>query len=145
MFARGLRWTDVGRRRKLMARQVSATAILVSLSVLVALGMMAQPRWVTPGTTLFIVLLGVFGLKLPGMIVLSTALLAQVIGLKASGLAEFEPGALLVLGAGILAALLFVRSRDRLGLQGAASLSLIHISEPTRLGMISYAVFCLKK
>src|SRR5450756_1755088 len=24
------------------------------------------------------------------------------------------------------------------------SLSLIHISEPTRLGMISYAVFCLK-
>ena len=28
------------------------------------------------------------------------------------------------------------------GMQG---LSLIHISEPTRLGMISYAVFCLKK
>src|SRR5659263_297811 len=28
---------------------------------------------------------------------------------------------------------------------GAPLLSLIHISEPTRLGMISYAVFCLKK
>ena len=27
----------------------------------------------------------------------------------------------------------------------AMDLSLIHISEPTRLGMISYAVFCLKK
>ena len=27
----------------------------------------------------------------------------------------------------------------------AKGLSLIHISEPTRLGMISYAVFCLKK
>src|SRR5450756_2877968 len=27
----------------------------------------------------------------------------------------------------------------------AMVLSLIHISEPTRLGMISYAVFCLKK
>src|SRR5450756_1939608 len=27
----------------------------------------------------------------------------------------------------------------------AMTLSLIHISEPTRLGMISYAVFCLKK
>ena len=27
----------------------------------------------------------------------------------------------------------------------AILLSLIHISEPTRLGMISYAVFCLKK
>ena len=31
-----------------------------------------------------------------------------------------------------------------LGMTGL-SLSLIHISEPTRLGMISYAVFCLKK
>src|SRR5450756_3232660 len=28
---------------------------------------------------------------------------------------------------------------------GPPRLSLIHISEPTRLGMISYAVFCLKK
>src|SRR5450759_191771 len=28
---------------------------------------------------------------------------------------------------------------------GDTELSLIHISEPTRLGMISYAVFCLKK
>ena len=32
-----------------------------------------------------------------------------------------------------------------IGLSRSASLSLIHISEPTRLGMISYAVFCLKK
>src|SRR5450759_59076 len=29
--------------------------------------------------------------------------------------------------------------------EDALWLSLIHISEPTRLGMISYAVFCLKK
>src|SRR5450756_2798823 len=29
--------------------------------------------------------------------------------------------------------------------QPGFNLSLIHISEPTRLGMISYAVFCLKK
>ena len=29
--------------------------------------------------------------------------------------------------------------------QRVYDLSLIHISEPTRLGMISYAVFCLKK
>src|SRR5450759_5471145 len=31
------------------------------------------------------------------------------------------------------------------GEAASCSLSLIHISEPTRLGMISYAVFCLKK
>src|SRR5450759_2137366 len=34
---------------------------------------------------------------------------------------------------------------DRLGMEQVMGLSLIHISEPTRLGMISYAVFCLKK
>src|SRR5450759_5049801 len=36
---------------------------------------------------------------------------------------------------------------DRASLPGIGMhyLSLIHISEPTRLGMISYAVFCLKK
>src|SRR5450756_3034713 len=32
-----------------------------------------------------------------------------------------------------------------LNVPGLWFLSLIHISEPTRLGMISYAVFCLKK
>src|SRR5659263_737906 len=31
------------------------------------------------------------------------------------------------------------------GIRTIEDLSLIHISEPTRLGMISYAVFCLKK
>src|SRR5450756_2694338 len=35
--------------------------------------------------------------------------------------------------------------RQRKVIEGGAHLSLIHISEPTRLGMISYAVFCLKK
>src|SRR5450756_3070269 len=34
---------------------------------------------------------------------------------------------------------------DYLDLEPRLNLSLIHISEPTRLGMISYAVFCLKK
>src|SRR5450756_3077170 len=34
---------------------------------------------------------------------------------------------------------------DVQAVEGLAYLSLIHISEPTRLGMISYAVFCLKK
>src|SRR5450756_2885531 len=35
--------------------------------------------------------------------------------------------------------------REAGGLHRFMHLSLIHISEPTRLGMISYAVFCLKK
>src|SRR5450759_128066 len=37
-----------------------------------------------------------------------------------------------------------VAARDEVATgDGIAGLSLIHISEPTRLGMISYAVFCL--
>src|SRR5450759_139335 len=37
-------------------------------------------------------------------------------------------------------------SADYMGMLATViNLSLIHISEPTRLGMISYAVFCLKK
>src|SRR5450756_1852208 len=39
----------------------------------------------------------------------------------------------------------FDAKADIARLQGLFVLSLIHISEPTRLGMISYAVFCLKK
>src|SRR5450756_1084298 len=40
-------------------------------------------------------------------------------------------------------------TRDEAGhaadIREVLEISLIHISEPTRLGMISYAVFCLKK
>src|SRR5450759_3729989 len=44
-----------------------------------------------------------------------------------------------VSGTGSIGGKLVFRSTD-----GGKNLSLIHISEPTRLGMISYAVFCLK-
>eukprot|EP00658_Telonema_sp_P-2_P063493 TRINITY_DN52246_c0_g1_i1.p1 TRINITY_DN52246_c0_g1~~TRINITY_DN52246_c0_g1_i1.p1 ORF type:complete len:152 (+),score=22.54 TRINITY_DN52246_c0_g1_i1:540-995(+) len=37
------------------------------------------------------------------------------------------------------------RSSEAGGVEGILGLSLIHISEPTRLLSISYAVFCLKK
>jgi len=38
-----------------------------------------------------------------------------------------------------------VGTGDNVNIEAILALSLIHISEPTRLGMISYAVFCLKK
>src|SRR5450756_2324861 len=38
-----------------------------------------------------------------------------------------------------------LRRQHHVAILAALALSLIHISEPTRLGMISYAVFCLKK
>src|SRR5450756_2933783 len=66
-----------------------------------------------------------------------------------------EGGAVQLAAVDPLAARPFLQSpagaRDVADVGGEASLlmehdlSLIHISEPTRLGMISYAVFCLKK
>src|SRR5450756_2649453 len=61
-----------------------------------------------------------------------------------TGVELSEPGKLLIYG---------TRTQDPLkaasvkldGVPTVYILSLIHISEPTRLGMISYAVFCLKK
>src|SRR5450756_3200349 len=55
---------------------------------------------------------------------------------------SLEPGSVDVLRqlSGPVTITVYATEQDaRLGL------SLIHISEPTRLGMISYAVFCLKK
>src|SRR5665648_938811 len=46
---------------------------------------------------------------------------------------------------GALGLVIFVPILRNLFHLSVLSLSLIHISEPTRLGMISYAVFCLKK
>src|SRR5450756_312129 len=57
---------------------------------------------------------------------------------------------LIHLGSAEIAEVHFAALRDaegvvQAGRHGGSYLSLIHISEPTRLGMISYAVFCLKK
>src|SRR5450759_1493899 len=46
---------------------------------------------------------------------------------------------------GLLTAEALARNSDVFVAGVDLALSLIHISEPTRLGMISYAVFCLKK
>lgn len=118
---RVMRLADVLRRRRLVARQVAATGVLVGLSVLSTLGMIALPHWVTPSSALFVVLLGVFVLRLPGMAVLATAVVGQVVLLQLTRVAVFQPGELVVLGAGVIAGVSFVGTRDRLGLQGAAS------------------------
>ncbi|NLE70496.1 MAG: serine/threonine-protein phosphatase [Actinomycetales bacterium] len=119
--ARRLRLPDVARWRRLAARQPSATAVLVGLSVLSTLGMVWLPAWVPPTSALFVVLLGVFVLRVPGMAVLCAAVVGQAVAIQVADLARFDPGEGVVLGAGVLAAIVFVRTRDRLGLQGAAS------------------------
>ncbi len=116
-----VRVRDVLRRRRLVARQLAATVVLSGLSLVVGSGMTRWPEWLTPASSLFVVLLGVFVLRLRGMAVLAMVVVGQAVGLQLGGFAEFAPGDLILLGVGVLAAVGFVRSRDRLGLQGAAS------------------------
>ena len=116
-----LGWAGPVRRRKIAARPAAATALLTALAVLTAVGMTVWPRWVAPGSALLIVLLGVFVLRLAGMIVLGVVVVGQLVVLQATGFATVDPGVLIVQAVGVLAAVLFVRARDRVGLQGAAS------------------------
>ena len=116
-----LGWLNPVRRRKIAARQVTSAALLIGFTALAGLGMALWPAWVTPASALLILLLGVFVLQLPGMVALACAVLAQVVILRVTGFAEVEPGALIVQCVGVVAAVAFVRARDRLGLQGAAS------------------------
>ena len=116
-----LGWAGPARRRRIAARKAPAAALLTALAVLTAVGTAVWPRWVAPTSALLIVLVGVFALRLAGMIVLGVVVVGQLVALQATGLAEIEPGVLIVQGVVVVAAILFVRARDRVGLQGAAS------------------------
>jgi hypothetical protein len=118
---RRLRWTRAPRRHSLVHRQVVATLVLLVVSGLASFGIVVQPQWVPAAVLLFIVLLGVFVLRLAGMILLSVAVLGEVAFLHLSGAMELTPGMLVVQSLAVVSGLAFVRSRDRLGLQGAAS------------------------
>src|SRR5450759_3865257 len=72
---------------------------------------------------------------------------AHVTVVDATGIHVFQPGFLYV-AVGQERPSALQRSEASLlrhDVRLVVDLSLIHISEPTRLGMISYAVFCLKK
>lgn len=114
------RWRS-GRRRTLVTRQVTATSLLIATSVLACAGMVLGPDWVPPSILLLVVLLAVFLLRLRGMILLSAAVLAEIGVLAYWREIELTPGAVAVQVIAVLLALGFVRSRDRLGLQGAGS------------------------
>jgi hypothetical protein len=116
-----LGWAGRVRRRRIAARPATATALLTALAVLTAVGMTVWPRWVAPASALLIVLLGTFVLRAAGMIVLGGVVVGQLVVLQATGLAEIEPGVLIVQVVGVVVAVLVVRARDRVGLQGAAS------------------------
>ena len=110
-----------GGRGRPLTRQVTATAALVGLALLAGFGMVVSPEWVSSAAMLFLVLLGVFVLRLAGMVALSVVVLGQMVTLELTGMTDVTPGTLAIEVLGVVCGVLFVRSRDRLGLQGAAS------------------------
>ncbi len=81
--------------------------------------------------------IGVLGLLGVAMAVFNYAFYLRVVKLVLQGkeTARFDQPLVRLKGALLIS----------LGQQKVLQLSLIHISEPTRLGMKSFAVFCLKK
>lgn len=108
-------------RRRGMGLQVTATAVLVLLTVIASAGIVSAPVWVPPSTFLLVELLGAFLLRLRGMIVLCVAIVVQVVVLIWTGVGGVTPGQELVLAVSIVALVAFTAHRDRLGLQGAPS------------------------
>lgn len=106
---------------RLLGRQPAATVLLTAMTGLVGAGVALSPEWVPSGTLLFVVLLGVFVLRLRGMVVLAVGVTGVILGLLLSGGGDLSPGQVVVVGLALASGLVFVRSRDRLGLQGAAS------------------------
>lgn len=106
---------------RLLARQPAATVLLTVLTGVVGAGVAVAPDWVPSGALMFIVLLGVFVLRLRGMVVVAVAVVGVLLVLTLAGDGNLSPGQVIVLGLALASGLTFVRSRDRLGLQGAAS------------------------
>lgn len=118
---RRLRRLRAPRRSALVSRQSGVAVALLAASVVAATGMALHPMWVPPGVMLFVVLLGVFALRLPGMVVLCAAVVVELVGMQLAGLIHLRPGEVTVIALAVGSGLAFVRSRARRGLQGAAS------------------------
>lgn len=104
-----------------MGRQIGGTAGLVLLALLASLGSVLAPDWVPPAALLFVLLLGVFVLRVPGMALLCAVVIGALVVMATTGMRVVPPGVFVVVALGAASGLLFVRGRSRLGLQGAAS------------------------
>jgi hypothetical protein len=106
-------------RRVGLATQLVDTTLLVAFSGLLTLAAGTVPLWVPPSVFLLLLLLGSFQLRLQGLIVLCAVVAVEIAVLWSLDHPTLVPGTLVVLALSIVAVLVFARSRDRLGLQGA--------------------------
>jgi hypothetical protein len=118
-LASALRRVRSALRRRGVGPQISATVVLVVLTVLASAGIVRTGGWVPPAVYMLIELLGAFPLRLRGMLVLCSAIVVEVVVIDLTGLVEIRTGDQLVLSISIVALVAFTAYRDRLGLQGA--------------------------
>src|SRR5450756_2414210 len=122
-----------GEKRMVLKGLAAITLCLVLLSSLLSMPFSALAETLTVGTAVQVTGTGGDGLNVRS----SAATSGTVVGAE-------KDGARGVVQEGPVASGGFIWWRVQWK-SGVMGLSLIHISEPTRLGMISYAVFCLKK
>ena len=116
-----VRRVSVRLRRAGLSAQVVLTALLVLLVGLAGVGLLRAREWVPPSVLLLIALVAAFRLRLRGTSVVCAAIATELVILEVTEADALEPGALIVLVLALVAALFFVRGREKLGLQGAAS------------------------
>jgi hypothetical protein len=111
----------MSRPRGTLSGQPVLGTLLMAFSVLTALGMDRAQEWVPPAALLVVLLAAVVVLRRVAMVALSMGMIVEIVLLRMDGESDLTPGTLVVLGIGMVVSLLFVRSRERLGLQGAPS------------------------
>lgn len=129
---RAARWFDRRRRRltrrlaarfrpRTMPRQAWLLLWLTAFAVVVALTGALAPQWAPTSAMVFVLLLGGFFLRMRTMVLLylvAAAGAALTVSVPGPGGLSTRPGDLVLLGATAVLVALFVRSRERLGVQG---------------------------
>ncbi|MCV2396247.1 serine/threonine-protein phosphatase [Actinotalea sp. M2MS4P-6] len=111
----------LGEARGRFVSQPALAAWLILASLMVAAGMMLLPDWIPPAAMLLVLLGGVLVLRRAAMVALAVAMIIETVVLASGDWVEFTPGVVVVQGVALVIGLLFVRSRELLGLQGAPS------------------------
>lgn len=103
-----------------LPRQAVALLWLTALALAVSVGSVASPEWVPASSMVVVLLLGGFFLRLRGMLLLFLVAACGLLWIQSRREAPFQvvPGVAVVMGVIGLLVALWVRSRERLGLQG---------------------------
>ncbi|MEH3078833.1 MAG: PP2C family protein-serine/threonine phosphatase [Quadrisphaera sp.] len=129
---RAARWLDRRRRRlsrrlaarfrpRTMPRQAWLLLWLTALAVVVAVTGALAPQWAPTSAMVFVLLLGGFFLRMRTMVLLylvAAAGAALTVSVPGEGGLSTRPGDLVLLAATAVLVAIFVRSRERLGVQG---------------------------